>query len=130
VTEPATPPESSTPSSPVSQPAESTPPQPPTQLVEAEAGVGKQGQSLKNDTGVLVEAAKALFQFRQKAVFEIQIPDALNKFQGIEGRKPNSHDEFMKIIKANGIQLPTLPANQRYIYDVERGELMVERPAR
>jgi hypothetical protein len=99
--------------------------------VEAKAGVGSQGQSLKNATGVLVEAAKAYFNVRQRAVFEIEIPKNMQLFEATEGRKPNSHEEFMqKIITANGVKLPNLPANHRYVYDPQQGELMVEKPAR
>ncbi len=48
----------------------------------------------------------------------------------LNGRKPNSHEEFMeKIIKEGKINLPELPAGQRYVYDPEQGQLMVERPA-
>lgn len=96
--------------------------------VAAEAGVGKQGQSLKNESGIMVEAAKAYFNVRQRSVFDIQIPQALKLFEATEGRKPRSQEEFMeRIVKANNIKLPTLPGNDKYVYDVERGELMVEK---
>ena len=100
--------------------------------VRAEAGVGKQGQSLNNEQGVgamIVQPARSLFAFKQRAVFEIQIPSAVMLFAATEGRKPKSHDEFMsKIIKANQIQLPALPAGQTYVYDPQLGELMVQKP--
>ncbi len=32
------------------------------------------------------------------------------------------------IIKANGIALPELPAGQKYVFDPEQAQLMVERP--
>jgi len=45
-----------------------------------------------------------------------------------DGRYPSSHEEFMeKVIKANNLKLPDLPPGQRYVYDVETHELMVER---
>jgi hypothetical protein len=114
-------------------PATVQPPSAPTAGVErttAQAGVGAAGRSLDNETGVIVESAKALFAVRERAVFEISIPQALNLFQATEGRFPKSHDEFMeRIINANAIRLPALPAGQRYIYDPQRNELMVERPA-
>ena len=97
----------------------------------AEAGVGARGQSLQQHSGVLVEPAKAFFRVEQRMVFDVQIPQALQLFAATEGRKPNSHDEFMtKIIAANQIQLPRLPPGQKYIYSPEKGELMVERPAK
>jgi hypothetical protein len=93
--------------------------------------VGARGQSLQQHSGVLVEPAKAFFRVEQRMVFDVQIPQALQLFAATEGRKPNSHDEFMtKIIAANNIQLPRLPPGQKYIYSPEKGELMVERPAK
>ncbi len=103
----------------------------PAEKVAAKAGVGLQGQSLKEHSGVIVEAAKAYFNVRQRAVFEIQIPEALKLYEASEGRKPRTHDEFMaKVITANLIALPTLPQGDKYIYDPERGELMVQKRAR
>ena len=93
------------------QPPAETPTEKPAERVAAKAGVGEQGQSLKEHTGVIVEAAKAYFNVRQRAVFEIQIPEALKLYEATEGRKPKSHDEFMsKVIAANQIKLPDLPA--------------------
>ncbi len=125
------------------QPAASTPPAFDPNLpvagsggerVRAVAGVGKQGQSLNDEQGVaamIVQPAKTLFAFKQSAVFEIQIPSAVKLFAATEGRKPNSHEEFMnKIIKFNKIKLPTLPAGEKYVYDPQEGELMVQKPRR
>lgn len=101
----------------------------PTERVVAEAGVGKKGQSLKNDTGIVVEPVKQLIRFEQKAVFDLQIKPALELYRGSTGSYPKTHEEFMqKIIKENGISLPELPAGQRYVFDPEQGQLMVERP--
>ena len=87
---------------------------------------------MKDERGIgamMVQPARTLFAFKQRAVFEIQIPSAFKLFVATEGRKPKSHDEYMtKIIKANRIQLPELPAGQTYIYDPQLGELMVQKP--
>jgi hypothetical protein len=97
--------------------------------VKAEKGVGIKGRSLDEHEGVLVTPAKAYFSVRERVVFEIRLPDALNKYKALNGNGPKSHDEFMaQIIDANQIQLPELPAGQRYVYDLEKEELMVERP--
>jgi len=115
----------------INSPVAAPPAEPPTEQVAAKAGVGLQGQSLKEHSGVMVNAAKAYFNVRQRAVFEIQIPEALKLFKASEGEFPKTHDEFMaKIITANQINLPKLPAGAKYIYDPELGELMVERPAK
>jgi len=99
--------------------------------IRAEVGVGKQGQSLKDETGIggmIAQPARTLFAVKQRAVFDIQIPSAVKLFEATEGRKPRSHDEYMsKIISANKIQLPELPAGQTYVYDPQQGELMVQK---
>ncbi len=98
----------------------------------AEVGVGVEGQSLKNETGIgkiIAQPAMTLFQTKQKVVFEIQIPQALELFRAGEGNGefPKSHQEFMtKVIKANNIALPKLPEGQVYKYRVEEHQLWVE----
>ena len=97
--------------------------------VKAEKGVGIKGRSLDEHQGMLVTPAKAYFSVRERVVFEIQIPEAVKLFKATNGNGPKSHDDFMaQIIDANQIQLPELPAGQRYVYDPEKEELMVERP--
>lgn len=45
-----------------------------------------------------------------------------------DGRYPKDHEEFMEqVIKANQIRLPVLPFKGRYMYDVEKHELVVVR---
>jgi hypothetical protein len=96
--------------------------------VKAEVGVGQAGRSLDQYEGVYVTPAKAYFGFREKAVFTATLPKAMQLYEALNG-KPKTHEEFMtKIIEANHIQLPELPPGQRYVYDPEKGELMVERP--
>lgn len=113
----------------VAPPAVETPPPPATETVKAEQGVGIKGRSLDEYEGVVVTPVKTLFAFKEKAVFEIQIPQALTLFNASEGRNPTSHEEFMeKIVQANNIRLPELPEGHRYLYDPATNELMVERP--
>ncbi len=96
--------------------------------VPAQAGVGAKGRSLDNEKGVLVTPAKTLFAARERVVFEIQIPQALQLFKATNGQPPASHDEFMqRVIGENAIQLPMLPAGQRYQYDPATEQLMVIR---
>lgn len=100
-----------------------------TERVVAEVGVGKQGRSLDDVEGVIVTPAKTLFTAREKVVFDIQIPQALNLYKATNGRGPQSHDEFMQqVVTANQIKLPELPAGQKYVYDPQAEQLMVERP--
>ncbi len=100
-----------------------------TERVTAEPGVGREGQTLKGKEGVLITPVKALFDTKQRVVFEMQIAPAMNLYKAEKGYPPKTEEEFMsQIIELNHIQLPELPAGQRYVYDPEKGELMVERP--
>jgi hypothetical protein len=102
-----------------------------TELVKAEAGVGKKGQRLekKGLVRMMTVPALAFFRTEQRVVFEIQIPHALNLYKALHGDFPKTQEEFMKeIVKANQLDLPELPAGNRYVYDPEKGELLVERP--
>jgi hypothetical protein len=104
---------------------------PEMERVKAEKGVGVKGRSLDQHEGLLVTPAKAYFAVRERAVFEIQIPGALKLYKATNDKGPKSHEDFMaQIIDANQINLPELPVGQRYIYDPEKEELMVERPVR
>ncbi len=99
-------------------------------LVPAQPGVGKQGQIIGDGGGLLTTPAAVLFKTKQRVVFEIQIPQAMQLYQAERGHYPLTHDEFMdKIVHFNRIALPELPAGQEYIYDPEKNELMVRRPA-
>ncbi len=104
---------------------------PGTTRVPAAVGVGIKGRRLDDPKLVkmIVTPARALFSTRERVVFEMQIPHALQLYEATNGTKPKSHEEFMQqIIQFNQIQLPELPPGQRYVYDPETGELMVERP--
>jgi hypothetical protein len=102
---------------------------PEMEIVAAESGVGKKGQKLKDQEGILVTPIKALFAAEQRVVFEIQIPHAMQLYKAMHERAPKTHDEFMnEIIKANQIVLPELPVGNSYIYVPEMEQLMVQRP--
>ncbi|MBS0264290.1 MAG: hypothetical protein JSS02_20295 [Planctomycetes bacterium] len=63
-----------------------------------------------------------------ESLAKTQVTHAIGLFQASEGRYPKDHDEFMeRIIKENNIKLPVLPFKGRYVYDVEKHELMVVR---
>lgn len=99
--------------------------------VPAKVGVGAKGRSLDNESGVLVTPARSLFAFQERAVFQIEIPKAMQLFEATESRKPKTHEEFMsRVVEANNIRLPRLPDGQRYRYDPQSGDLMVVRENR
>jgi hypothetical protein len=104
------------------------PPPPPVEMVRevARAGVSDKG---KYDPGIVTTPLTANFSLQQQMVFDMQIPRAMQIFEGLRNRKPDSHREFMsEIIGKHQIKLPSLPPEHRYVYDPERGQLMVERP--
>ena len=115
-------------------PTPSKPPAPavqaPAESVKAQVGVGAKGRSLDNETGIgkmISGPVSALFAVKERVAFDIQIPQALGLFRATEGRFPKSHEEFMeKIIKANQIKLPELPAGMVYRFNTELGELWVD----
>lgn len=99
---------------------------PPAERVRAEAGVGVKGRTLGGSYLETVFSTK--FHIEQKAEF-MKVQHAMNLYNAMHDRYPSTHDEFMEtIVKANNIQLPRLPDGERYIYDPENAELMVERP--
>jgi hypothetical protein len=110
---------------------EQAPPQ--MEQVKADVGVGQKGSKIRGDgvNQMIAGPAIAYFNAKEKVVFQIQVPHALNLYWGEHGEYPKSHDEFMeKVIQFNMIQLPQLPEGARYLYDVESHTLMVERPAK
>lgn len=94
---------------------------------KAEVGVGAQGQGY--GTGAVATPIKALFNTKQRLVFEVEIPKAMQLYKAMnDNRAPKTHAQFMKdIIEDNHINLPALPPGQRYVYDPEKEELMVEK---
>ena len=115
-------------SAPAPQPA-APPQEDATERIKAEKGVGIKGRSLDQYEGVLVTPAKAYFAARERLIFEVSVPHALNLYKASEGQAPKTHDEFMeKIVQANQIKLPPLPPGHKYVYDAMTEQLMVERP--
>ena len=58
-----------------------------------------------------------------------KITQAVEMFRATTGRYPKSHEEFMtKVVKEYQIQLPVLPGERKYQYDVENHELKIVIP--
>ncbi|MBN1393705.1 MAG: hypothetical protein JW959_01555 [Pirellulales bacterium] len=112
------------------QTVESTPERTPAKTIETAAkkaapGVGKKGRGYGQ--GVVATPIASMFAAEQKIIF-LQIEHAEKLFKAEHGRMPKDHEEYMeKIIKANQIKLPELPEGERYRYDSEKEQLMVER---
>ena len=87
---------------------------------------GKRGQGYGG--GFVTEPVRQYFLTQHRIAF-LQVENAVKMFKGVNGRMPNSHEEYMeKIIEENGITLPELQNGEEYFYDPEKGELMVRRP--
>jgi len=92
----------------------------------AEVGVGKKGRGYGG--GVVTEPIRAMFRTEQRIQL-MNMEGAMKMYKASNGFLPKTHEVFMKeIIEVNSIELPELPDGERYIYDPEQGELMVERP--
>ena len=117
-----------TPASDAAPSSETTPAQPGVVQEKAEVGDGKKGRY--EGSGVVVTPLKAYFRTQQRIVYEVQIPHAMKLYQATNGSYPKSQEEFMsQIIEPNQIKLPELPPGHRYVYDPQKAELMVEKPA-
>ena len=94
---------------------------------KAEVGVGKSHSRLSKS--LICTDFAALYCVRERMVFEVQIPKAMQLFNATEGRNPKSHEEFMeKIIKEGQIHLPELWEGETYRYDPKTAELWVDPP--
>jgi hypothetical protein len=94
---------------------------------EAKVGVGKKYSRLSKS--LICTDFAALYCVRERLVFEVQIPKAMQLFNATEGRNPKSHAEFMeKIIKEGQIILPELWEGETYRYDPKTAELWVDPP--
>ena len=90
-------------------------------------GKGEYGVTSEEPMSIITVPISTYFHAQEMAVFNIQIPSAMNLFQASEGRFPNTEEEFyQKIIQANQIQLPQLPEGDSYFYDVPSHALMIK----
>lgn len=109
--------------------APETPAPEPMAAQKAVAGVGKQGETLRGHSQaqqIISGPAIQWFQVRQRAIFEIQIPHALQLYKATNGRAPRSHEEFVReILEPNQLVLPELRAGLAYQFNPEAEELWV-----
>jgi len=100
-------------------PAPPPPPPPPPPRQPAVVGVGREGRDY--GSGPISTPVAAYFSTRQRLVFDVEIASAMKLYKAVNGHFPRSHEEFMeKIIRANRIQLPAIPSNERYVYDAQK----------
>ena len=129
VAAPVAPPHADSPTAePAAQTAASQADQPAPGMIreQAKAGAGKQGRNY--GTGPIATPVEAYWNLRQKAEYDIKIPGAMRLFKAEHDRNPTDA-EFQQMLKDNAVNLPVLPEGERYVYDAQTGQLMVERPA-
>ncbi len=98
-------------------------PKPEPKREKAQAGVTGRGDY----RGIGTTAVGTLVRVQEKLEFQ-QVEKALDLYKASTGELPKTHEEFMeKVIKANQIQLPKLQPGAKYVYDPEKGQLMVEK---
>ena len=119
---------------PQDQPAqnEPVPKEDDTVTVKAEVGMTGKGNyssaNADNPMGIITVPVKTLFTTQQRLVLQ-QITAAENLYKGEHEKLPSSNEEYMeKIIRANNIQLPRLPAGQTYEFDPTDNELKIRKP--
>jgi hypothetical protein len=99
------------------------------ETVKAGGGVGIKGRSLDQHEGIIVTPVKTYFRAKERIVFEIELPHALNLYIATEGEGPKDYADLQaKVIEPNNIHLPALPPGHRYDYNAETHELVVVRP--
>jgi hypothetical protein len=110
------------------QPGQPAQPAPGMNRVEAGVGVGSKGHY---GAGVITTPLDVYWRAQERITFNIQIAENMKLFKAMNDNKaPATHEEFMqKIIKEGLIKLPDLPQGHRYVYDPQKEQLMVERPA-
>ncbi|MCE9605628.1 MAG: hypothetical protein K8U03_12105 [Planctomycetia bacterium] len=83
----------------------------------------------KYEVDLITTPLTAYFTVKDQLVYQVQIPKAMQYFELANNRKPASHEEFMEqIIRKQGIKLPELMPEHRYVYDPKKAELFVEHP--
>ncbi len=103
-------------------------PKPETNRVKAAPGVTGRGNYGSGFGGGLGTTSLSTYVRVQEKAPLLQVEQALNLYKASNGELPKSHEEFMeKIIKANQINLPELQEGDKYIYDPEQGQLMVDK---
>jgi hypothetical protein len=103
-------------------------PSPPPQMERVKATMDTVGTKGKDyGEGPIATPLSLRWRIPDKVTL-LTVQHCINLYWGLEGHYPATHEEFMeKVVAANMIKLPDLPMGQRYVYDVETHELMVER---
>jgi len=102
------------------------PPQDNTVREKADVGAGRKGHY---SPGFITTPLSTFWRTKELVAFRVQVPQAVKLYKATHGHFPKTQEEFdREILKPNGVKLPELPPNHRYVYDPEKGELLVEHP--
>jgi hypothetical protein len=131
---PAPPPAQETTAAPTPEPPPSAEPAPGT-VRESATAMAAQGQGSGGVTGkgnykpgLITTPISVYFRAQERILFD-QVKHALNLYKAEHGRVPRTHEDFMRdVIAANNLNLPELPEHYRYVFDLEKEELLVEHP--
>ena len=102
-----------------------TPPKPPAYYEKAQPGVGVQGRGYGG--GLITTPVATYFQARERIAF-LMVDKAMNDFKALNERLPKDQAEFDELMKQYGVRLPRLNPEERYVYEPQKGELLVEHP--
>jgi len=93
---------------------------------QATSGSGRKGHY---SPGIITTPLSTYWRAQERITYEAQVTYALKLYRASNGGFPKTKEEFEReILKPNNVKLPELPEGHRYIYDAEKGELLVERP--
>lgn len=96
------------------------------EIGEFDPNAGKEVVDPKVTVTNPITAPLEAYQPLKEKVSMIPVIQGIQVFNATEGRYPRDHAEFMdKVIKANGIKLPVLPAGKKYEYDVANHQLVI-----
>lgn len=94
---------------------------------EAKVGVGEKGSGYGG--GFITTPVSTYFRAQEKIIFTVQIPHEVQLYKAMNGKAPQSFEEFTeKILNPARIDLPTLPNGHKYIWNAEEEKLFVEHP--
>ncbi len=98
---------------------------------KAKVGMGEKGRGYGGGIAGIITTPVHVYFSAQELIILQHIEHAMQLYKGEhDGKPPKTQEEYMdRIIKENNIRLPTLPPENRYVYDPKTGELMIEKPS-
>jgi hypothetical protein len=93
---------------------------------QAKVGAGRKGHY---SPGIITTPLSTYWRMQERIEYDAKVKYGLKLYKAEHGRFPKTMEEFEeKILKPGQVKLPELPEGHRYVYDPEKGELLVEHP--